>query len=149
MICLTKLYRSIFSLKDDSFHSVLEFCLFDPTAPDTGIVVDDIVVVGHTRCGAMQAGQSLAQGDEEILRNSDSHLHSWLAPIVELARLHPGLDQDSFTIENIKKQVELIAASPIVERHVHRPGGHPVNIHGWLYDISTGLLRDVTKSTKV
>ena len=98
----------------------------------------------------MDVSQRIARGDNDILCESDSHLRSWLKPIIELAELHPTLDQTEFTIENIRKQVELIAASPIIDRHVHRPEGHhSVNIRGWLYDISTGLLRDVTKCTKV
>ena len=145
--CLTKPYGSIFSQEDNSFQSVLEFCLFDPTDPDAGILVDDIVVVGHTGCGAIKASQEIACGNNNIVPDPNSGLHAWLAPIVELAKLHPCLEQNKLAVENIKRQVELIAASPLIDRHVHRPGGHPVIIHGWLYDITTAKLSDVSKCT--
>ena len=146
-MCLTKPYRSIFSQEDNSFQSVLEFCLFDPTDPGAGILVDDILVVGHTGCGAIRASQQLACGDNDIIPDPNSRLHAWLAPIVELAKSHPRLPQDEFAVVNIRKQVELIAKSPLITRHVKRPGGHPVNIHGWLYNITTAKLSDVSKCT--
>ena len=77
-------------------------------------------------------------------------LPSWLEPLVDLARTL-GIPDDSaenvqrFTNENIRAQVGAICRLDIVRNSwdtMDEPPG-PVTVHGWLYELESGLLREV------
>lgn len=124
---------------------MLEFSLFDPTAPESGISVSDIVVVGHTSCGAIQASLDLASGGDGNISDDATPLRRWLAPIVQLAGTLPNPTVETLTEANIREQVKLIAASRTVARDLtlRRTEKPPVTIRGWLHDLSTGRLREI------
>ncbi|KAK7688554.1 hypothetical protein QCA50_008092 [Cerrena zonata] len=136
---------NVYSQIDDSFRSVLEFSLFDPTAPEIGIAVCDIVIVGHTDCGAIKASRDIASGNGGNIPEAAPYLRRWLEPIVQLAHSLPGATVEELTIANIRRQVELIADSPVLARdRLARSTKPPVTIHGWLHDLSTGMLSEVS-----
>ena len=122
-----------------------------------------VVIVGHTSCGGAVACLKAAQTpnlnlDGDIVtidsRPGDSPLNRWLEPLTRLVSTLPlaGKSQDealSIVIDaNVVEQVERLALSKTIQGAWE--SGHPVRIHGWVYDLRTGLLRDlgVTKGPK-
>jgi len=48
--------------------------------------------------------------------------------------------------ENVKKQVDEISKSCVIKeawKNEVEGNGRPVRIHGWIYDLGSGLLRDL------
>jgi carbonic anhydrase len=115
-----------------------------------------VVIVGHTSCGGAEACLKAAQtpnfnfdGD---IATIDSHpddfpLNRWLEPLTRLVSTLPlaGKSQEEalpIVIDaNVVEQVERLALSKIIQGAWEN--GHPVRIHGWVYDLRTGLLRDL------
>jgi carbonic anhydrase len=122
-----------------------------------------VVIVGHTECGGAAACLEAARSpnlnlDAPITTISSlptaSALNRWLEP---LTRMAAGLKLSSvpqakalLTVveENVKVQVENLTKTSIIsdawKKGTHK--GQDVWIHGWVYDLSTGLLRDLNIS---
>lgn len=103
--------------------------------------VEHIIVCGHYGCGGIER----ALGDQR-----SALVDYWLQPIVMLHRRHRAvfdtLQDDRARIDrmceiNVEMQVGRLAATPIVENAWAR--GHRLQIHGWIYGIQDGLLRDL------
>lgn len=103
--------------------------------------VEHIIVCGHYGCGGIER----ALGDQR-----SALVDYWLQPIVMLYRRHRAvfdtLPDDCARIDrmceiNVEMQVGRLAATPIVENAWAR--GHRLQIHGWIYGIQDGLLRDL------
>ncbi len=103
--------------------------------------VRHIIVCGHYGCGGVHAAMS---GEGNGL------LDHWLEPIRELARQHDGslapIQDQGVRLNrlcelNVAAQVRRVAETPIVRQAWAR--GHGVAIHGWVYGINDGLLRDL------
>lgn len=120
---------------DMNLLSVLEF------AVDT-LRVKHVIVCGHYGCGGIrQAFESPGGG---------GLVDHWLAPIramcrrcaTDLARL-PGetARMDRACELNVEMQVRRIAATPILRGAWQR--GQTVTVHGWIYGLGDGLLRDL------
>ncbi|MER5811992.1 carbonic anhydrase [Streptomyces sp. NPDC002033] len=98
--------------------------------------VSDIVVCGHSACGAMTA---LAEGHDlsaapavaEWLRHADA----------SVARTAPAGDApyavDALIRENVRAQLANLATHPSVARAL---AGREVTLHGWVYDIPSGAV---------
>ena len=103
--------------------------------------VTDIIVCGHYNCGGVNAA----------MQNEDHGLLShWLHHIRDVARHHMDeLNTIKDKKARFRKLVELnvqeqclnLFANPIVQRK-QATDGQP-RIHAWVYDVETGLLKDL------
>lgn len=103
--------------------------------------VQHVVVCGHTNCDYVEMSM---MGDlPEIMSN-------WLHPVAQLyqenldtlrsvSNLHERADQ--LAEMSIHKQVENLAQFDFVKQH--KAEGHPLWLHGWMFDLKTGLINDV------
>jgi carbonic anhydrase len=103
--------------------------------------VRHIIVCGHYGCGGVRAAVDSEQ------RGLIDH---WLEPIRDLERANaaeldslPTHDRavDRLCELNVRQQVKNLANSPIMKRVWGV--GQRVDIHGWIYAIANGLIRDL------
>jgi len=102
--------------------------------------VRHIVVCGHYGCGGVKT--ALKQNELGLLNN-------WLFAVGELTRRHSAqldaLDRkdriDALCELNVIEQVRNVCRSPIVLQAWRR--GQDVSVHGWIYNLETGLLQDL------
>ena len=103
--------------------------------------VRHIIVCGHYRCGGVRAALEGHQAGAVAL---------WLQPLRNLADEHRAeLDAlpsdearwDRLCELNVAAQVEAVAASEVVQSAWER--GAELAVHGWIYDLADGLLRDL------
>jgi len=103
--------------------------------------VKHVIVCGHYRCGGVQTalGPSVEQP-----------LESWISPLRVLASNHadelaqlPTADDRWHRLcqLNVISQVESLVGTPTVQDAWAR--GQSLTIHGWIYDLSDGLLEDL------
>jgi carbonic anhydrase len=120
--------------QDANFLSVLQFAV-------ELLRVRHIIVCGHYGCGGVRAAVS---GQRHGL------IDHWLQPVsclcrrdaVELDAIHDFDARVNFVCErNVLAQVESLADNPFVRDAWAR--GQPLTIHGWIYSIQDGLLRDL------
>ncbi len=123
--------------QDANFLSVLQFAV-------EILKVRHIIVCGHYGCGGVRAAVS---GQRHGL------IDHWLQPVACLCRrdaveLGSILDFDArvnlVCERNVLAQVESLADNPFVRDAWGR--GQPLSIHGWIYSIQDGLLRDLETS---
>jgi carbonic anhydrase len=119
---------------DLNILSVLEFAI-------NHLQVEHVIVCGHYGCGGVRRAFAEQRG---------ALLDHWLQPISMLYRKHRGIFDDlameSARLDrmceiNIEMQVRRLAATPIVENAWARR--QPLHLHGWIYAIHDGLLRDL------
>jgi len=103
--------------------------------------VRHIIVCGHYGCGGVRAAL-----DEP----AHGLVDYWLEPVRSLARRHRTElgklgDVDARTNRlcelNVCAQVRNVSNSPIIQRAWSR--GQSIRIHGWIYGLDNGLLRDL------
>ena len=123
---------------DDNCMSVIQY------AVDV-LRVSHVIVCGHYHCGGVQAamGPTLTEP-----------LESWLSPIRCLCRDHAqtlsGIVSDDERWDrlceiNVRAQVSTLSGLPIIRAAWAR--GQSLTVHGWIYDIKDGLLRDLDVCT--
>lgn len=119
---------------DMNILSVLEFAI-------ERLRVEHLVVCGHYGCGGVARAMSGEIG---------AMLDHWLQPLAMLYRRHrpkfdaipnPDLRLGRLCELNVEMQVRRLAATPLVERAWAR--GQKLHLHGWIYAIHDGLLRDL------
>jgi carbonic anhydrase len=103
--------------------------------------VQHIIVCGHYGCGGIQAA----------VRNDKLGLiDNWLRHVQDVQQKHGGLLKkvineaeivDSMCELNVIEQVLNVSQTTIVQDAWSR--GQPVSIHGWIYSIADGLLKDL------
>jgi carbonic anhydrase len=103
--------------------------------------VDHVIVCGHYGCGGVQAA----------LRNSRFGLiDNWLRHVQDVSRRHAGelaqLPDEPARVNrlcelNVIAQVLNVCETTVVQEAWAR--GKAVEIHGWIYDIGDGLLKDL------
>ena len=107
----------------------------------SSLCVRHIIVCGHYRCGGVRAALEGHQAGAVAL---------WLQPLRNLADEHrEELDAlgsaeerwDRLCELNVAAQVQAVASSEIVEAAWER--GAELAVHGWIYDLKDGLLRDL------
>lgn len=107
--------------------------------------IGQVIVCGHYRCGGVQA----ALGPPSV-----EPLQGWLAPLRELGRSHArelasladdGARWDRLCELNVIEQVRIVTATQTVQAAWAR--GQRLVVHGWIYDLHDGLLRDLEVST--
>jgi carbonic anhydrase len=103
--------------------------------------VQDVLVVGHYGCGGVKAAH-----DDLSLGLIDN----WLRHIQDVREQHRalldgGLSEveriDRLTELNVIEQVRNVRQTSIVRQAWRR--GQDLAIHGWIYDVRDGLLRDL------
>lgn len=116
-----------------------------------------VVVVGHTHCGGVAGAFSAACAAQEhdaepAAPSADAEstpLQRWLAPLIALAkslRLSTAPAAQALPVlveENVKRQVENVCKSPVLARAWARGAAQPVAVHGWVYALESGTLRDL------
>lgn len=130
-------HRNIANLvvKDDlNILSVIQYAV-------DALQVKEIIICGHYGCGGVQAAL-----DDKPLGLIDG----WLANIKETIKektdeLDAVEDKTSRMVElNVEKQVENISQSETVQGAWKR--GQDLSVHGLVYDLKTGLLKDLEVS---
>jgi carbonic anhydrase len=124
---------------DLNLLSVLEF------AVET-LEIKHIIVCGHYGCGGVRAAM-------------DGHRHGiidhWLQPIRDVADVAASelsvLSTEDARLNrlcemSIQAQVASLARTPIIQSAWRR--GKALQIHGWVYSLDDGLLRDLDSSTE-
>jgi carbonic anhydrase len=120
--------------QDANFLSVLQFAV-------EVLKVRHVIVCGHYGCGGVRAAMS---GERHGL------IDHWLQPVSTLCRRHaPALEAiedldarvNALCEKNVLAQVASVAENPFVQDAWRR--GQPLSVHGWIYSIQDGLLRDL------
>jgi len=118
---------------DMNMLSVLDYAV-------TVLQVKHIIVCGHYGCGGVQAAMT------------NMHIgliDNWIRHIKDVYRFHrdeldaiadPQLRFDRFVELNVVEQVLDLGKTSIVQSAWER--GQELHIHGWVYDLSEGLVRD-------
>lgn len=122
------------SLTDANFLSVLEYAV-------TVLRVKHIIVCGHYECGGIKAALS---GDVEGV------IGHWISQIKDVYRLYEKkLDAISDLHKREKKLIELNVIEQVkkiqktlIVRQAVKTFGFP-NLHGWVYDLKTGLIKEL------
>jgi carbonic anhydrase len=121
---------------DPNAMAVLQFAVEE-------LEVSHVIVTGHYGCGGVQA----ALGPP-----CRGHLEDWITPIRSLARDHAdelaaepddGARNRRLCELNVLEQVRTLGELPILARG--SGNGRRVMIHGWIYDLRDGLLRDLAE----
>jgi carbonic anhydrase len=121
-------------LDDTNVQAVLEYALLN-------LEVRHVVVAGHTGCGGV--GAALAG-----LKNGA--VGDWITGLRELAARHsdelePLPDEaaqaNRLSEINVVAQLRNVLLSPAFEKARER--GDPPTVHGWMLDLSTGLIREL------
>jgi carbonic anhydrase len=103
--------------------------------------VKHIMVCGHYFCGGIERAVSQHRG---------TLTDHWLQPITMLYRKHRAMFDalgdgparlHSLSEVNVEMQVRRLASTPIVENAWAR--GQSLKLHGWIYGVDDGLLRDI------
>ena len=102
--------------------------------------VEHVIVCGHYGCGGVRRALECER---------TALVDHWLQPLVMMYRKHhavfdPADEQarvDCLCELNIEMQVRRIGAVPIVERAWMKR--QPLHLHGWIYAIHDGLLRQL------
>ncbi|HUS97254.1 MAG TPA: carbonic anhydrase [Hyphomicrobiaceae bacterium] len=122
---------------DMNLLAVLEFAV-------SALKIEHIIVCGHYGCGGVRRALQGSQG---------GIIDHWLAPIVDLHNRRQDLlgpiDHEVTRINrlcelNVELQVRRVAATPIVSAAWRN--GHKLGVHGWIYGLRDGLLRDLEVS---
>jgi len=103
--------------------------------------VRHVIVCGHYGCGGIKHGMT----NEDL-----GLLNSWLENIRALHRMHaselaeiddPILRHDRMVEINVTRQIRNVAGTGIIQKAWHN--GHRPKIHGWVYDLRTGYLKEL------
>ncbi|HET6401576.1 MAG TPA: carbonate dehydratase [Candidatus Kapabacteria bacterium] len=105
--------------------------------------VKHIIVCGHYGCGGVKAA---------LEKTPHGLIDNWLRDIQETASIYPdelssllGEEKvDRLCELNVIEQVRKVAHTTIVQDAWQR--GQALSIHGWIYSIKNGLLRDLDVS---
>ncbi|MET8425715.1 bifunctional SulP family inorganic anion transporter/carbonic anhydrase [Nocardia sp. NPDC004860] len=125
--------------RDSSIEAALAFAIDD-------LIVDNVVVCGHSACGAMKAlvaggptgpglGNWLVHG-----RASLDRFHSGDPVAAAAARAGFGVD-DQLSIVNVAVQLDTLRAHPVVRRAILERG---LEVSGLFFDIGTARVLEVT-----
>jgi carbonic anhydrase len=102
--------------------------------------VEDVIVCGHEECGGVKAS---------IVGNAPIVVDNWLQQLRTVARLHEGelssLPEEARVARlvelNVAEQVYNLSRTSVVQAAWAR--GQGLRLHGWVYRLGQGLLRDI------
>ena len=121
---------------DPNSHAALHFAV-------DSLKVPHVIVCGHTCCGGMKA----------VLGGEDrGAVAQWLKPVHDLAAAHSAelsslpeeARADRLAELNVIAQIENIARTDVVQEAWRV--GQPLTLHGWIFGVRDGLLRDLLVS---
>jgi carbonic anhydrase len=118
---------------DTNFLSVLSFAV-------NQLKVPHIIVCGHYNCGGVKA--ALSHNNLGLLNHWIRNIKdTYFAHKVEIEKLS-GSEQVNRLVElNVMTQVKNLAHSSIIQEAWQR--GQPLHIHGWVYDLNNGLIKEL------
>ncbi|KAL0570806.1 hypothetical protein V5O48_011142 [Marasmius crinis-equi] len=133
---------------DDNVLSVLTYAV-------DFLGVEHVVIVGHTECGGAMAchgacgGSSYGQTIPSL--PADDPINKWLQPLTTLAaslQISSAPTAEAVPLlveENVKKQVRNLSQTPVIVNAWKNKSkkGKDVYIHGWVYDLAQGRLKDL------
>jgi carbonic anhydrase len=102
--------------------------------------VGDIIVCGHYSCGGLRAAlgnDRLGLADNWLRHVQDVR---W-KHLAELELLPPEAQQDRLAELNVAEQALNVARTTVVREAWQR--GQRLAVHGWIYDVADGLIRDL------
>jgi carbonic anhydrase len=114
---------------DPNAMAVIEFAIEQ-------LGVRHVIVTGHYRCGGVRAA---------LERNATGYTKQWLAPLEQLALEETAVLEALPTFDerwaklcelNVIRQVATLRQLAVV-------GNASVMLHGWIYDLADGLLKDL------
>lgn len=107
--------------------------------------IPHIIVCGHYNCGGIKAAlmdESMGLIDNWVRNIKDT----WYAHKKELERAEGEMNKVNMLVElNVMRQVMNVAHTAIVQRS-WKERKYPF-VHGWVYDVNTGLLNQITMIT--
>jgi len=121
-------------LQDFNVLSVIEYAV-------KVLKVRHILVVGHDNCGGVKA----SMGDERV-----GLVDNWLTHIRDVRRRHAvqlatiddfDARMDRLVQLNVLEQVHNVCSTTTVQAAWNE--GQPLSVHGWIYRLSDGLIRDL------
>ena len=121
---------------DFNYLSVLQY------AVDV-LEVEHVIVTGHYGCGGIRAalegeGSGFISGWLELIRDVAAQHHE------ELDQLPKDLRVDRLCEINVREQVANVCRTQVVQDAWAR--GQALNVHGWIYSLNDGRLRDLEVS---
>ncbi|KZT73164.1 carbonic anhydrase [Daedalea quercina L-15889] len=121
-----------FPPEDDNALAVLTYAVHH-------LGVSHVVVAGHTQCGGAAACYAAANASPPPGPPS-TPLERWLAPLIAIAK-EKGCNPVELVEANVRAAVATIAASEIMKSAWAQ--GKDVQVHGWVYEIENGCLKDL------
>ena len=120
---------------DEDFHSTAAAIEYAVSV----LEVDDIIVCGHSQCGAISALYKESDSDDKEMK----HVKKWLElgiPAKEFVQEHASeaSEKDKYTMTeeiSVLFQLENLLTYPSVKRRVDND---ELNLYGWHYDIESG-----------
>jgi carbonic anhydrase len=94
--------------------------------------VEHVIVCGHYGCTAVDAA---------IRGEAAPHVARWIHPLSELASRTRSAGAGRLCELNVVEGVRRVAETDVVTRAWER--GHSLTVHGWIYGIDDGLIRDL------
>lgn len=128
-----------FQLDDDSANSLLDYAVMT-------VGVTHVIIAGHTACGGCIAAYHAPPPSPAAPPHNS--LTRFLDPIVNLRHNLPeGASVDDLIEQNVRLGVSNLVKSPIMQQiwALNKSGEKPnkVYVHGWVYDLGTGRLKDL------
>lgn len=108
--------------------------------------VEHVIVCGHTGCGGVLAAMKSKQ--------PDGHLGRWIAPLKDLVDASAGALEGLEGVDRVNRMVELNVEAQAKRLADFTPlreawdAGRNVDIRGWVFDLTNGRVREVTRVTK-
>ncbi len=114
-----------------------------------------VVVVGHTSWGGTEACWKATQragfnpeGPIATIESlpAEAPLNRWLEPLTKFVAslVGPGLNPSLVEKENVRLQVKNLSATEVIAKAWAT--GSRVQVHGWIHDVATGRLSDLSVS---
>jgi carbonic anhydrase len=105
--------------------------------------IEHIIVLGHYNCGGVKAAVT-GLNEEDIVEN-------WVSQISDLYHFHrkeldaiedKTLMYNQLSEMNVILQIKNLLRTPIIQRAFRKK--KKLWVHGWMFDINTGLINDMT-----
>ncbi len=125
---------NVVQTNDPNAMAVIEFAIEQ-------LGIRHIIVTGHYRCGGVRAA---------LERNATGYTKQWLAPLEQLALEQKAVLESLPTFDerwaklcelNVIRQVVTLRQSAVLKKAWSQ--GRSVTLHGWIYDLADGLLKDL------
>jgi len=119
---------------DPNLMSVLQYAV-------EALKVQHVIVCGHYGCGGIKAA---------VAGGTNGTLDQWLGHVREIYRNHkeeleaitdPEMQHRRLVELNVEEQILHLKSTAIVQNAIKR--GQPLNIYGWVYDLTDGMLHDL------